>query len=154
MKKYFLLSSGVLLFVLAANANDLSTPLPKTILKGNFSGKITDAKTGKPIAATTIYITDVKIGSASDNEGNFIIKNIPDGNHLVEISHVGYTTIAENVSISGDTKKDFILTESVVENNAVIVTGVTGATQLKKVPFAVTVLRQAGFFSKYFYQYY
>jgi iron complex outermembrane receptor protein len=146
MKKYFLLSSGVLLFVLAANANDLSTPLPKTILKGNFSGKITDAKTGKPVAATTIYITDVKIGAASDNEGNFIIKNIPDGNHLVEISHVGYTTIAESVSISGDTKKDFILTESVVENNAVIVTGVSGATQLKKVPFAITVLRRQDFF--------
>lgn len=146
MKKYFLLISGVILFVLAANANDLSTSLPKTILKGNFSGKITDAKTGKPVAAATIYITDVKIGSASDNEGNFIIKNIPDGNHLVEISHVGYTTIAENVSISGDTKKDFILTESVVENNAVIVTGVTGATQLKKVPFAIAVLRRQDFF--------
>ncbi|MBP6023644.1 TonB-dependent receptor [Ferruginibacter sp.] len=146
MKKYFLLSSSVILFVLAANASDLLTPLPKTILKGNFSGKITDVKTGKPVAAATIYITDVKIGSASDNEGNFIIKNIPDGNHLVEISHVGYTTIAESVNISGDTKKDFILTESVVENNAVIVTGVSGATQLKKVPFAITVLRRQDFF--------
>ena len=148
MKKHFLLISTVLLFTLAANANDFLTPLPKTIsiLKGNFSGKITDAKTGKPVAATTIYITDVKIGSASDNEGNFIIKNIPDGNHLVEISHVGYTTIAENVTISGDTKKDFILTESVVENNAVIVTGVSGATQLKKVPFAIAVLRRQDFF--------
>jgi iron complex outermembrane receptor protein len=146
MKKYFLLLSGVLLFTLTTNATGLSTLLPKTVLKGNFSGKITDAKTGKPIAAVTIYITDVKIGSASDNEGNFIINNIPDGNHLVEISHVGYTTIAESVNINGDTKKDFILTESVVENNAVIVTGVSGATQLKKVPFAVSVVRKQDFF--------
>jgi iron complex outermembrane receptor protein len=29
-----------------------------------------------------------------------------------------------------------------VENNAVIVTGVSGATQLKKVPFQVSVLRK------------
>lgn len=144
MKKIILLNSSIILFTLIATAGDLSKK--PFIIKGNFSGKITDAKTGKAIAAATIYITDVKIGSASDNEGNFIFKNIPDGNHLVEISHVGYTTIAENVSISGDTKKDFILTESVVENNAVIVTGVTGATQLKKVPFAITVLRRQDFF--------
>ncbi len=116
------------------------------ILKGNFYGKITDAKTGKVISGTSVYITDIKSGTSSDNEGNFSIKNISEGNHLVEISHVGYTTIAENILINGDTKKDFILIESVVENNAVIVTGVTGATQLKKVPFAVSVLRKQDFF--------
>ena len=64
----------------------------------------------------------------------------------MEVSHIGYTTAVENISINGDTKRDFILTESVVENNAVIVTGVTGATQLKKVPFAVSVLRKQDFF--------
>ena len=144
MKKFFLLNTCVILYMLSAKANDASTGT--FILKGNLFGKITDAKTGKAIAAATIYITDVKIGAASDQEGNFIFKNIPEGNHLVEISHIGYTTIAENISINGDTKKDFILTESVVENNAVIVTGVTGATQLKKVPFAVTVIRRQDFF--------
>jgi iron complex outermembrane recepter protein len=115
-------------------------------LKGNFYGRVTDAKTGKQISGVSVYITDIKSGSSSDNEGNFILKNIPEGNHLVEVSHIGYTTIAENINITGDTKKDFILTESVVENNAVIVTGVTGATQLKKVPFAVSVLRKQDFF--------
>jgi iron complex outermembrane receptor protein len=116
------------------------------ILRGNFSGTITDAKTGKAISNATVYITDIKAGSSSDISGNFILKNVPEGYHLVEVSHVGYTSVAENISINGDTKKDFILSESVVENNAVIVTGVTGATQLKKVPFAVSVLRKQDFF--------
>jgi iron complex outermembrane recepter protein len=115
-------------------------------LKGNFYGRITDAKTGKAIAGASVYITDIKSGTASDIDGNFSIKNIAEGNHLVEVSHVGYNTLAENIVVNGDTKKDFILTESVVENNAVIVTGVTGATQLKKVPFAVSVMRKQDFF--------
>ncbi len=125
-----------------------TTPPYKTtdILKGSFYGKITDTKTGKVISGASVYITDIKSGTSTDNEGFFIIKNIPDGNHLVEISHIGYITLAENILITGDTKKDFVLTGSVVENNAVIVTGVSGATQLKKVPFAVSVLRKQDFF--------
>lgn len=134
----------VLLFILTYNLQLSAThPAP---LKGSFSGKITDAKTGRVIPDATVYITDIKIGTASDNEGNFSLKNIPEGNHLIEVSHIGYTSIIENIIISGDTKKDFALTESVVENNAVVVTGVTGATQLKKVPFAVSVIKKQELF--------
>jgi len=84
-----------------APANNITT----TILKGTFSGKVTDAKTGKVVTGASIYITDIKAGTSSDNDGNFIFKNIPEGNHLVEVSHIGYTTTVENVVISGDTKK-------------------------------------------------
>ncbi len=143
MKQFFLLVISSIFFGLFAAANN--TP-SATLLKGNFSGTITDVKTGRPLAGCTIYITDVKIGTASDNEGNYILKNIPEGNHLIEVSHIGYTTVVENVLINSDTKKNFSLAESVVESNAVIVTGVTGATQLKKVPFAVSVLRKQDFF--------
>ena len=140
MKNIFFLSTIILL---AANFAGARTPL---ILKGSFSGKVTDAKTGKPVADATVYITDIKSGTASDANGNFTFKNIPEGNHLVEISHVGYTSIVENISIGSDTKKDFALAENIVENNAVVVTGVTGATQLKKVPFAVSVMRSKDLF--------
>ncbi|MEO6719795.1 MAG: TonB-dependent receptor [Ferruginibacter sp.] len=112
------------------------------ILKGNFAGKITDAKTGLPLRSASIYFSDIKAGAITDANGYFEIHNIPEGTHLVEISHVGYTTLVENVGITGSTQKDFVLMQSVVENNAVIVTGVSGATQSKKVPFQVSVLRK------------
>ena len=116
------------------------------VINGNFSGKITDAKTGKAIEAATVYITDIKSGTSSDALGNFLIKNIPQGKHLVEISHIGFTSIVESIDFANDISKDFALSESIIENNAVIVTGVTGATQLKKVPFAVSVMRKEDFF--------
>ena len=116
------------------------------LLNGTFSGKITDAKTGAPIEAASIYISDIKSGTASDASGKFIIKNIPPGKHLIEISHIGYTSVIESIDINTDINKDFTLTESIIENNAVVVTGVTGATQLKKVPFAVSVMRKEDFF--------
>lgn len=115
---------------------------PLHILKGSFSGRVTDAATNKEIAGVTIYFADIKLGASTDAKGNFEIRNVPEGKHLVELSHVGYTTLTDNIDISGDTRKEYQLAESVVENNAVIVTGVSGATQLKKAPFQVSVLRK------------
>ncbi len=117
----------------------------KTI-NGTFSGKITDAKTGAAIEGATIYISDIRSGTTADASGNFIIKNIPPGKHLVEISHIGYTSIIESIDMNNDISKDFALTESIIENNAVVITGVTGATQLKKIPFSVSVMRKEDFF--------
>ena len=116
------------------------------LVYGSFSGKIIDATTGTPLQAATIYIADLKLGTSTDVTGSFLIKNIPPGIHLIEISHIGYTSIVESIDLSKSVSKDFILSEAVIENNAVIVTGVTGATQLKKVPFAVSVLRKEDFF--------
>ena len=116
------------------------------VLKGSFTGRVTDARNGKPLLGVSVFFTDVKTGSTTNANGEFIIRNIPEGSHLVEISHIGYSTIAENIDILGETKRDYVLTESIVENNAVIVTGVSGATQTKKVPFAVSSLHKQDFF--------
>lgn len=115
------------------------------MINGTFSGKITDAKTGAAIEGASIYISDIRSGTSTNASGEFIINNIPQGVHLVEVSHIGYSSIIENIEIKNDVKKDFVLTPSIIENNAVVVTGVTGATQLKKVPFAVSVMRKEDF---------
>jgi len=110
--------------------------------KVNFSGKTTNAKTNVPLQGVSVFIADNKIGTTTDNNGNFFIKNISPGKHLIEISHIGFSTIAEYIDLVNDTKKDFILAASVIENNAVVVTGVSGTTQLKKVPFQMEVFRK------------
>ena len=112
------------------------------LLKVNFSGTITDAKTNAPIAGVSVYVADVKSGAITNAAGYFEINGLAIGRHLVEISHVGYNTIVDNINLTIDTKKKYVLFESVVENNAVVVTGVSGATQLKKVPFQVAVVRK------------
>ena len=46
------------------------------------------------------------------------------------------------VDIRGDVQKDFSLSPEVVENQGVTVTGVSGATQIKKTPTPITILRK------------
>lgn len=132
------------LLIIIASSN--TTYARDIFINGTFSGKITDAKTGAAIEGATVYISDIRSGTSTNASGEFIINNIPQGTHLVEISHIGYSSISESIEIKNDVKKDFTLSASIIENNAVVVTGVTGATQLKKVPFAVSVMRKEEFF--------
>ena len=105
-------------------------------------GLVKDKQTGNPIANASIYISDERKGTTTNESGQFVIYHISEGNHLIEISHIGYGSIADQINIHGETKLSFELTQAVLENNAVIVTGVTKATQIKKIPFAVSVFKK------------
>lgn len=115
-------------------------------LQGTLTGTITDAKSGRPLMGVTVYISDLKAGSSTNASGAFNISNIPEGKHLVEISHIGYSSINEEINVRGNTVKDYSLSSSIIENNTVVVTGVSGATQTKKVPFSVEVLKSKDLF--------
>jgi iron complex outermembrane recepter protein len=112
------------------------------ILKGSFYGNVSDALTKIPVQGASVYFSDIKVGGTTDAKGNFSFKNLPEGRHLIEISHVGFTSVIESIDIIGETKKDYLLTEAIVENNSVIVTGVGTSTQSKKAPFQVSVLHK------------
>ena len=131
----------IVVFILMGTAVFSATPAGIEF-RGSFSGTVKDSATGSPLSGVTIFISDIKSGTATDNRGNFSFSNLAEGYHLVEISHIGYMTLAVNVLIQGDTRRDFSLTESIVENNAVVVTGVTRATQLRQMPFQVSVMRK------------
>ncbi len=112
------------------------------LVKVRFSGTITDSKTGEPLPGASIYFADEKIGTAADGKGHFMFTNIPDGHHVIEVSHSGYGTLVEHIELTIDTEKNFALSPIITENQAVIVTGVTGATSIRKAPIPVTLLRR------------
>jgi iron complex outermembrane recepter protein len=107
-----------------------------------ISGLVTDAVTGQPLPGASISFTDARIGAMADNKGQYAIRNIPAGHHLVEVSYTGYTTIVEHMDIAGNTEKNFSLSPAVVENQGVTVTGVTSATSTRHTPIPVTLVRK------------
>ncbi len=138
MKKYCTIFFAFLMFAfLGGKANPVTNPI-----KGSLSGRVLDEATGLPLPSVNVFITDLKVGSSTNANGEFILTNISEGTHLVEISHIGYNTLAEKIFIDGETIIEFKLSTAIVENSAVVVTGVTKATQLKKIPFQVSVVRK------------
>jgi len=107
----------------------------------NLNGKITDTH-GEPIIGVTVYFPELKTGAVTDAVGNYALDNLPRRTMLVQITAVGYKIIAENIDLKTTNKKDFVLTESVVEINEVVVTGQSGATQMIKMPTPMSIITQ------------
>ncbi|MEO5591861.1 MAG: TonB-dependent receptor [Chitinophagaceae bacterium] len=110
--------------------------------KGALTGTITDAKTGQPLQGASIYFHDLKLGTSTNVKGMYKIQNIPQGKYLVEISFLGYASVVETIDMNGDVQKDFGLTHSYIENEAVTVTGVSAATSVRRTPVPVNIIRK------------
>ncbi|MEO5675694.1 MAG: TonB-dependent receptor [Chitinophagales bacterium] len=89
---------------------------------GILSGKITDARTGDPLAGVTISFGNNK-GAVSDPEGRFALE-MDSGNYFASISCIGYLPVRKAITISSgnSTSLDIQLTENASELNIVVVT--------------------------------
>ncbi|HTI94475.1 MAG TPA: TonB-dependent receptor, partial [Puia sp.] len=103
---------------------------------GSLSGKITD-KTGAPLSGATIYIPDLKLGVVADTSGYYHFNSLPSGKYLIEVHSIGFKTFTRTVVVSGPVTADFSLTDSYVEESAVVVTGLSKATQIKRNPVPI-----------------
>jgi len=119
------------------------TTAPATpVFKVSLRGTIKDAVTGSILPGASVYLADDKIGTIADASGKYSITNIPPGHHVVEISHTGYSTLVEHLELTTDVEKDFVLSPVVLENQGVIVTGVSNATSIRKTPVPVSSIRK------------
>ncbi len=72
---------------------------------GSIEGKITDKANSEPLIGTTVQVDGTNVGTATDLNGYFVIKNLKEGKYKLKISYVSYNTrIIENVRVeSGKT---------------------------------------------------
>lgn len=108
----------------------------------HFTGRVLDAKSGQPLIGATVFLSDLKSGAITDANGYFKINGIPSGLHLVEVSYVGYATYTEQIEMIKDLQRDFSLASTILENNEVVVTGVSTATQIRRTPTPVSIVKR------------
>lgn len=104
-----------------------------------LSGKVIDIKTGVPLPGASIILAESKVGTSADSSGNYVLNNVPFGHTLIEVSYAGYKSSVEHIDIKpGTNTKNFALTSSIVENEAVTITAVGNATSVRKAPIPIT----------------
>ena len=114
--------------------------------RSSLTGKVTADSGRVSLQGATVHIHDINRDAVSNENGEYKTSFLPAGVYLVEVSHVGYTSIVESVVINGETSKDFTLRTAVVEQEGVTVTGVSLATRLKQSPQPVIVMRKTELF--------
>ncbi len=111
-----------------------------------LSGTITDKDDKSPAIGALIYLPDLKKGATSNADGKYHIDNLPAGLYLIEIKLFGYSTGSAWVNPCVIAQQDFMLTTTVIETKEVVVTGSSKATELIKMPGAVTTIDRATLF--------
>ncbi|WGH76778.1 TonB-dependent receptor [Tenacibaculum tangerinum] len=61
--------------------------------EGKISGKIIDSKTRETLPFVNVLVYGTTIGAVSDENGNFILNNIPLGYNKIQASFIGYETL-------------------------------------------------------------
>ena len=56
----------------------------------HIAGKVTAAGGGAPLAGAKVYLGNTTIGTATDVNGSFILKNVPLGSYELIVSCTGY----------------------------------------------------------------
>ena len=69
---------------------------------GTIRGRVTSSSDGQPLPGVQVFIADLGLGSLSDIDGNFLILNVPVGEHEVTVAMIGYKTIKGSLSVTMD----------------------------------------------------
>jgi hypothetical protein len=62
-----------------------------------LTGKVTDAKTGKPLPFANVFINNSSIGTNADENGNYKLTNLSIGNLEMGVSFLGYETVKQTL---------------------------------------------------------
>lgn len=93
-------------------------------ITGKIVGTVTDAQSGEALPGANVIIEGTTIGCAADQDGNFVILNVPPGNYTVKVTMMGYkavTVTAVNVTMNLTTNLDIRLQKEVLGLGEVVV---------------------------------
>ncbi|MCH8019081.1 TonB-dependent receptor [candidate division KSB1 bacterium] len=115
---------------------------------GILRGTVTDAETNKGLAGANVIVTsgELKTGTATSKSGQFQLQNLPPGNYLIQVKHIGYELkVIPNLFISnGETKElEIMLTVKAIEFNPISISASRRPEKVLDAPASVTVVNAA-----------
>ncbi|WP_041801606.1 TonB-dependent receptor [Flagellimonas ruestringensis] len=89
--------------------------------QNTLSGKILDAETGEPLEQVSVYIPQLENGTVTDQNGNYSLKNLPEGNYKLVISYIGFETYSTSIEINSENNQfDYQMSPSAIEMDEVV----------------------------------
>ncbi len=93
----------------------------------SLKGKVIDKKDQSELIGVTVLIKGTSFGTATDINGNFLIKNIKPGQYAIEISFIGYKKVIQtDIRVKAGETKDlgtYQLIESTANIDEVVILG-------------------------------
>lgn len=109
-----------------------------------IAGHVIEYNTEEGLPFATIKILETGNGTTTDENGNFIFKNIKEGEYTLQAEMMGYITQKKKVTVSRDFAVDihFAMEEKSADMNEVVVSANRNEVSRKDAPVVVNVLSQ------------
>ncbi|WP_149275407.1 TonB-dependent receptor [Pareuzebyella sediminis] len=107
--------------------------------QATLKGIVTDSQ--GPIAFANLFLEGTTIGGATDENGQYIIKGIPEGNYGLVVKVLGYLPYKEKIVLGAQTMKalDIVLKATSEHLEETVVTGTLKAVRRSESPVPVEV---------------
>ncbi|PIV60346.1 MAG: hypothetical protein COS14_04980 [Bacteroidetes bacterium CG02_land_8_20_14_3_00_31_25] len=94
-----------------------------------MKGKITD-QNNEPLAGTTIFLPELNKGTVANQDGEYVLKNLPNGKLKIQFSFIGYNNVIETVFLDdSQIVLNISLKETPIETEEIVVSGGYNSTQ-------------------------
>ena len=124
---------AALCIVLSANAQDTDA---------HIYGHVIDKTTGEHLPYIVVMLKGTTIGVSTENTGHYMMRNVPEGNFVLEVSAIGYKTQTREINVRKGMSYEvnFTLEEDYVQIDGVIVSATRSETTRRMSPTLVNVV--------------
>jgi outer membrane receptor protein involved in Fe transport len=108
-------------------------------------GTATDSRTGEPLIGVNIILKGTILGTATDQDGEYTLLNIPAAEYTVVATYIGYKTVTvKDVIIRADrtTRLDFKMEVSAIEGEEVVVEAPRPVIERDQTATTITVMEE------------
>ena len=107
----------------------------------NVFGHVIAAETGEHLPYATVAIKGTTIGCAADGTGHYRLHNLPEGDHIIVVSAVGYRTVEFPFTAKSRSNREinFTLVESTLVVDEVVVSATRNETNRRTSSTVVNV---------------
>ncbi|HEX6939850.1 MAG TPA: SusC/RagA family TonB-linked outer membrane protein [Longimicrobiales bacterium] len=101
---------------------------------GTVTGRVVDAGTQQPLAGAQVTVGGTQLGALANENGTFLIRNVPAGVRTIRAQMIGYASHDVEVTVvAGQTATaDFALSASAIGLDEIVVTGTAGRGQARR----------------------
>lgn len=93
-----------------------------TLAQFTVTGKVINLYDKKPIEKASVFLSNTTVGSASTDDGSFVLANVKSGQYDLIVSAVGYETFTKTIIVNQQFNIPYIeLTPKTISLNAVVV---------------------------------
>ncbi|MGH7504606.1 MAG: carboxypeptidase-like regulatory domain-containing protein, partial [Longimicrobiales bacterium] len=109
---------------------------------GRVQGLVTNQSTQQPLTGAQVSIPGTGLGIITNEQGRYLLLNVPVGEQMVRVQTIGYSSAEQTVTVTeGEiATADFVLSETAVALDEVVVTGTAATVRRKEIGNSIATI--------------